>query len=546
MSAAPLDIVAAGRRARPRRPDRDARGRRAGRRREHARPRRVGAAAPARTRRPARRRSQAVLDADWVVLGPGSWFTSVLPHLLVPDLRDALVDDPRPPGRVPQPAPSRPARPTASRPRTTCEVLLAHCPELAVDVVLGRRATAVVDAATRLRHAVEARRRPARPGPGRAGRRHAPARPGPAGRGLRRRADVTRREHARPDCHGGRRMAMTAAVKDELSRLSVTRPCCRKAEISALLRFAGGLHLVGGPEGTPAATDRRRGRARHRLDRAPAAQGDRRGLRPRQRRARRRRRRPAQGQPLRRARLQGRRGPGPADRAGRRPRPAGPRPAAAGRQRRHLRRRGRLARCVPRARLAHRARPLLLAGDHLPRSGGGAGAGRRGPPARRRRPRRARCAASTGSSSATATRSASCSPGSAPTRRCWPGRTAGCAARCGPPPTGWPTSTTPTCAARPARPSPPVPGSSARWRSSARTPRSTCSSPGRLRREHANASLEELGALADPPMTKDAVAGRIRRLLAMADKRAADLGIPDTESSVTAGDARPELRTGAS
>jgi len=56
---------------------------------------------------------------------------------------------------------------------------------------------------------------------------------------------------------------------------------------------------------------------------------------------------------------------------------------------------------------------------------------------------------------------------------------------------------------------------------------------GRLRREHANASLEELGALADPPMTKDAVAGRIRRLLALADKRAADLGIPDTESSVT-------------
>ena len=33
----------------------------------------------------------AVLDADWVILGPGSWFTSVLPHLLVPDLRDALV-----------------------------------------------------------------------------------------------------------------------------------------------------------------------------------------------------------------------------------------------------------------------------------------------------------------------------------------------------------------------------------------------------------------------------------------------------------------------
>jgi DNA-binding protein WhiA len=53
---------------------------------------------------------------------------------------------------------------------------------------------------------------------------------------------------------------------------------------------------------------------------------------------------------------------------------------------------------------------------------------------------------------------------------------------------------------------------------------------GRLRLEHQQASLEELGALADPPMTKDAIAGRIRRLLALADKRAQDLGIPDTES----------------
>ena len=41
-------------------------------------------------------------------------------------------------------------------------------------------------------------------------------------------------------------MAMTAAVKDELSRLSVTQVSCRKAEVSALLRFAGGLHIVAG------------------------------------------------------------------------------------------------------------------------------------------------------------------------------------------------------------------------------------------------------------------------------------------------------------
>ena len=44
-----------------------------------------------RTRPPARRRSPPSTDADWVVLGPGSWFTSVIPHLLVPELRRALV-----------------------------------------------------------------------------------------------------------------------------------------------------------------------------------------------------------------------------------------------------------------------------------------------------------------------------------------------------------------------------------------------------------------------------------------------------------------------
>lgn len=37
---------------------------------------------------------QAVLDADWVVLGPGSWFTSVIPHLLVPELSAALHTTP--------------------------------------------------------------------------------------------------------------------------------------------------------------------------------------------------------------------------------------------------------------------------------------------------------------------------------------------------------------------------------------------------------------------------------------------------------------------
>ena len=59
------------------------------------------------------------------------------------------------------------------------------------------------------------------------------------------------------------------------------------------------------------------------------------------------------------------------------------------------------------------------------------------------------------------------------------------------------------------------------------------SAAGKLRLSNRQASLEELGQLSDPPMTKDAVAGRIRRLLAMADKRAKELGLPDTESAVT-------------
>jgi DNA-binding protein WhiA len=55
---------------------------------------------------------------------------------------------------------------------------------------------------------------------------------------------------------------------------------------------------------------------------------------------------------------------------------------------------------------------------------------------------------------------------------------------------------------------------------------------GALRVAHKQASLDELGRMAEPPMTKDAIAGRIRRLLAMADKRASELGIPGTEASV--------------
>src|SRR3954462_8057106 len=45
---------------------------------------------------------------------------------------------------------------------------------------------------------------------------------------------------------GTPQMAMTAMVKDELSRVECSKTSERKAEVTALLRFSGGLHIVGG------------------------------------------------------------------------------------------------------------------------------------------------------------------------------------------------------------------------------------------------------------------------------------------------------------
>ncbi len=78
---------------------------------------------------------RAVLDADWVVLGPGSWFTSVLTHLLVPGLRDALQ---RTSARrlVALNLAPQAGETSGFSPEAHLDVLLAHAPQLAVDVVL--------------------------------------------------------------------------------------------------------------------------------------------------------------------------------------------------------------------------------------------------------------------------------------------------------------------------------------------------------------------------------------------------------------------------
>jgi uncharacterized cofD-like protein len=80
----------------------------------------------------------AVLEADWVVFGPGSWFTSVIPHLLVPDMLKALSMTPA--RRIVTLNMSAQHGETEGfSPETHLEVLGAHAPDLSVDVVLAPR-----------------------------------------------------------------------------------------------------------------------------------------------------------------------------------------------------------------------------------------------------------------------------------------------------------------------------------------------------------------------------------------------------------------------
>src|SRR5215469_4102321 len=94
---------------------------------------------------------QAIGAADWVVLGPGSWFTSVLPHLLVPELAAALVGT-RARRLVALNLAPQPGETEGFSPQTHLEVLAEHAPELAIDVVLADRA-AVRGATTELEKA---------------------------------------------------------------------------------------------------------------------------------------------------------------------------------------------------------------------------------------------------------------------------------------------------------------------------------------------------------------------------------------------------------
>jgi uncharacterized cofD-like protein len=83
---------------------------------------------------------QAVRDADWVVLGPGSWYTSVIPHLMVPELCDALVATR---GRVlvNLNLEAQEGETGGYSPEDHLAALLEHAPDLAIHTVLADRWT---------------------------------------------------------------------------------------------------------------------------------------------------------------------------------------------------------------------------------------------------------------------------------------------------------------------------------------------------------------------------------------------------------------------
>ncbi|MEU8342513.1 uridine diphosphate-N-acetylglucosamine-binding protein YvcK [Spirillospora sp. NPDC048832] len=95
----------------------------------------------------------AVEDADWIVFGPGSWFTSVLPHLKVPALARALTTA-RARRVVALNLAPQPGETDDFSPQTHLEVLQAHAPGLRIDVVLADRG--VVDDPAALDKAVQA------------------------------------------------------------------------------------------------------------------------------------------------------------------------------------------------------------------------------------------------------------------------------------------------------------------------------------------------------------------------------------------------------
>lgn len=82
---------------------------------------------------------RAIGEADWVVLGPGSWYSSVIPHLLVPDLREALSTTPAR-VMVTLNLEAQQGETEGLTPEDHLAVLQRHAPDLVIDTVLADHA----------------------------------------------------------------------------------------------------------------------------------------------------------------------------------------------------------------------------------------------------------------------------------------------------------------------------------------------------------------------------------------------------------------------
>lgn len=82
----------------------------------------------------------ALSEADWITMGPGSWFSSVLPHLLVPTLQKAIIDSPAKKILLlnldSNKDQAKAGEYAGYSPREHCEILSRYAPDLRFDLVI--------------------------------------------------------------------------------------------------------------------------------------------------------------------------------------------------------------------------------------------------------------------------------------------------------------------------------------------------------------------------------------------------------------------------
>jgi uncharacterized cofD-like protein len=80
---------------------------------------------------------QAIADADWLTFGPGSWFSSVMPHFLLPDLSKAIsLSNAKKIMIFNLPEPEGADEFAGSSPEEHLELVLAHTPEFRFDIAI--------------------------------------------------------------------------------------------------------------------------------------------------------------------------------------------------------------------------------------------------------------------------------------------------------------------------------------------------------------------------------------------------------------------------